>query len=70
MSRVAPQATAFADREWPVMFSAAALVGSADDPDRSHAIYPSETLARLARVTSAWGPDDVFRRNHTVLPAT
>lgn len=41
-----------------------------DGPDRIHDIYPADTYTRLARVKAQWDPDNVFHRNHTVLPAS
>ena len=38
-------------------------------PDESRLIYGAEKVARLARLKRAWDPDNVFHRNHNILPA-
>jgi FAD/FMN-containing dehydrogenase len=32
-------------------------------------MYGDATLARLAALKRTWDPDNVFRRNHNVIPA-
>jgi FAD/FMN-containing dehydrogenase len=39
------------------------------DPGLVPRMYPPATLSRLAAVKRAWDPDNLFRRNHNVLPA-
>jgi FAD/FMN-containing dehydrogenase len=39
-------------------------------PDQTMAIYGPAKVRRLAALKRAWDPDNVFRRNHNVAPAT
>jgi hypothetical protein len=39
-------------------------------PDQTRLIYGDAKVARLARLKRAWDPDNVFRLNHNVAPAT
>ena len=41
---------------------------ASDTEDDLAALYPPETLARLATVKRAWDPDNVFRLNHNIAP--
>ncbi|HEX5040660.1 MAG TPA: FAD-binding oxidoreductase [Candidatus Limnocylindria bacterium] len=38
--------------------------------ERVHAAYPGKTYERLAAVKATYDPDDLFRRNQNILPAT
>ncbi|HEY7599516.1 MAG TPA: FAD-binding oxidoreductase [Candidatus Limnocylindrales bacterium] len=40
-----------------------------DSPDMVAAAYPPPTLARLREVKRRYDPDNLFRRNHNILPA-
>ena len=39
------------------------------DPGLVSRMYPPETMARLAAVKREWDPQNLFCRNHNVLPA-
>ena len=41
-----------------------------DDADQVHRIYPDATYDRLAAIKRTYDPDNVFRRNHNVPPAS
>ena len=49
--------------------SYAGFLGSATDEDIA-ALWPAETLARLREVKRVWDPDNLFRRNFNVEPAS
>jgi hypothetical protein len=38
-------------------------------PDETRLLYGDAKVERLARLKRAWDPDNVFRRNHNVVPA-
>ncbi|MFI7589913.1 FAD-binding oxidoreductase [Spongisporangium articulatum] len=100
ISRIPPEATAFAHRGHALMESVSAVdlpgrdpapvrdwvAGAAEaltvgrgpgyvnfleqtGPDVVHRAYPDATLRRLAAVKAAYDPQNLFRANHTVLPA-
>ena len=39
-------------------------------PEETRKIYGAATVERLARLKRAWDPENVFRRNHNIEPAT
>jgi len=68
-----------AHREWVSQLGATIANGTpgayvgfsmADDPAQVRAIYPGATYERLSSVKRRYDPDNVFRRNHNVPPAT
>jgi FAD/FMN-containing dehydrogenase len=40
-----------------------------DDPNQARAVYGEAKLARLQALKRTWDPDNVFRRNHNIVPA-
>nr|WP_277349066.1 FAD-binding oxidoreductase [Streptomyces sp. HNM0575] len=48
----------------------AGFVATADQQEIREALYPGDTGARLAQIKAKYDPENLFRSNHNILPAT
>ncbi|HWN32870.1 MAG TPA: FAD-binding oxidoreductase [Pseudonocardia sp.] len=69
-ARSAPTRLTDALREWTLGRSPNFVFGERGGPDRTRDCYPAESYRRLARLKSAVDPDNLFRCNLNIPPAT